>query len=357
MERSAAGRRVAGNASDPITEHGDVRVGPIRAIPGLLAEHGIDPAPVLASVGVAADAFSDPENRLDFNALGSLLAEGVKLTRCPHFGLLVGARFTLDSLGMLGTLMRNSPTLRDALRLATAHIELQDRGAVALALHFNDSEAALGYSLFDGRTPAADQILDGSMAIHHRLLGALCGQAWKPTAVHLSHRRPKETGPLHAVLGPTLAFDTRISAVVFDARWLDHPIAGADPLTYRGILDAIALQESRDPAPFAHKVRRAIHAMMFDASASTENLANLFNLSERTLRRRLEAEGATVRGLVNEVRHELAVHLLRQTQLPVTEIAAVLDYSDATVFSRAFRKTARMSPSEWRARMAAPPAA
>jgi AraC-like DNA-binding protein len=107
--------------------------------------------------------------------------------------------------------------------------------------------------------------------------------------------------------------------------------------------------EAREHKPFACEVRRAIHAMLFSASASTVTLANLFNLHERTLRRRLQAEGETVRKLVSEARQEIADHLLRDTTLPVSEIAAVLRYSDATVFSRAFRSRSHMSPSEWRA--------
>ncbi len=93
--------------------------------------------------------------------------------------------------------------------------------------------------------------------------------------------------------------------------------------------------------------------MLFSASASTASLANLFNMHERTLRRRLGAEGATVRELVSDVRQELARHLLRDTTLPVSEIAAVLRYSDVAVFSRAFRSRSGLSPSEWRALHAA----
>ena len=88
--------------------------------------------------------------------------------------------------------------------------------------------------------------------------------------------------------------------------------------------------------------------MLFSASASTLSIANLFNMHERTLRRRLHAEGATVRELINDVRHDIAGHLLRDTSLPVAEIAAVLRYSDATVFARVFRSRTRMSPSQWR---------
>ena len=93
--------------------------------------------------------------------------------------------------------------------------------------------------------------------------------------------------------------------------------------------------------------------MLFSASASTMNLANLFNLHERTLRRRLEADGATVRGLVSDVPQEIAEPPLRDTNLPVSEIARVLRYSDVPIFSRAFRNRSHMSPSEWRAQRAA----
>lgn len=327
---------------------GDVRVGPLRPIPILLAEHGLDSAQILSSVGLPPQLFDDPDNLVSFPVLGRLLDTCVNLTRCPHFGLMIGERFTLDSLGILGQLMRNSPTLRDALRLAIQHLELHDRGAVALTLDFGNAQAALGYSLFDGATPAAEQILDGSTAIHYRIFRELCGRAWKPMAVQLSHRRPKSIGQLRRFFGPNLIFDTRISAVVFDARWLDHPIAGADSAAYSAIIQTIKTMEARERTPFASEVRRAVHAMLFSASASTVTLANLFNLHERTLRRRLGAEGETVRKLVSEVRQEIADHLLRDTTLPVSEIASVLRYSDATVFSRAFRSRSHMSPSDWR---------
>src|SRR5208282_3424693 len=155
---------------------GDVRVGPLRPIPALLAEHGLDPAQVLRSVGLHPRLFDKPDNLVSFADLGHLLEACVKLTQCPHFGLLVGERFTLASLGILGQVMRNSPTLRDALRLAIQHLELHDRGAVALTLDLGNSQAALGYSLFDGNTPATDQILDGSTAIQYRICRELCGR-------------------------------------------------------------------------------------------------------------------------------------------------------------------------------------
>jgi AraC-like DNA-binding protein len=322
-------------------------VGPVSAIPFLLAERGFDPALVLAEVGLTPGLFERPENWVSYEALARLLETCVVLTKCPHFGLLIGQRFTMDSMGVLGSLMRNSPTLRDALRIATTHLELQDRGSISLALDAGNSQSSLGYSVF-GNLKAAVQILDGAIAIHCQMLRQLCGPTWKPTLVQFSHSRPAKTAPFHKFFGPNVEFDSGISAIVFDSRWLDHAVAGADPTAYSATLNAIESMESGQSTPFVEHVRRAIYAMTFTASASSANLARLFNLNERTLGRYLEREGATVRDLIGEVRCELSQHLLRDTALPVTEISSLLCYSDATVFARAFRGWSAMSPTDWR---------
>jgi len=326
----------------------DLLVGPMSAIPFLLAERGLDPALVLAEVGLNPGLFDHPENRMSYEALARLLETCVMRTNCLHFGLLIGQRFNMDSLGVLGSLMRNSPTLRDALRMATTHLELQDRGSISVAVDLGDSQSALGYAVFMDNLPAAVQILDGAIAIHYQILRQLCGPSWKPALVQLSHSRPVKIAPFHKFFGTNVEFDARTSAIVFDSRWLDHPIAGADPTVYSDILKAIESMESGQTRPFAEQVRRAIYAMMFTASASSRNLARLFNVNERTLGRYLEREGVNVRELISGVRYELSQHLLRTTDLSVIQISTLLRYSDATVFARAFRRWSDMNPTEWR---------
>jgi len=332
---------------DPL---GDVRVGPLMPIPALLTEHGVDPAALLERAGLDPDLFDDPENRVSFAALGELLEACVEVTGCPHFGLLIGKRFRMDALGALGQLLRNAATVRDALRMAALHLQIHDRGAVSLSVDFGDGQTALGYALFAGQTPAAEQILDGAIAMQYLLLRDLCGRSWTPRMIRLSHSRPAKPAPLRQFFGAPVEFDAPLSAFVFESRWLDHPIDGADPEAFAAITRAIEAVPSPPMSSFAGQVRRSLQAMIFAGAASTANIARLFDLHERTLRRRLREEGATVRGLVSEVRRELAHHLLRDTGLPITEVAAILRYSDVTVFSRAFRGWSKASPHEWRAR-------
>jgi AraC-like DNA-binding protein len=331
---------------------GDVRVAPLLAIPSLLREHELDPEKVFAQVGLDIRLFDAPENRVPFDDLGNLLEACVKQTRCPHFGLLVGQRFNLRSLGVLGELMLCCPTVREALRLASLHFELHDRGAISLNLEFGAGTAALGYSLFEGKTPGAAQILDAAIAMQYRALCEFCGRSWKPLLVQLSHSIPADITPFRKYFRAPVKFDAQISCIVFESRWLDHPIEGADAAAFAAISKAIELLQPQGVMSFAAQARKALCAMIFTGSASSANLARLFNMHERTLRRHLEEERVTVRGLVNEARRELAHHLLRDTNLPVSDIAAALRYSDVSVFARAFRGWSDTSPRNWRAKHA-----
>ncbi len=332
---------------------GTVRVGPLRAVPAILVEHGLDPAEICAAAGVDLGALDDIENWVSFRSVGVLLEECATRARCPHFGLLVGQRFDLESLGILGDLMRNSPTVRDALRTAALHLGIHDRGAVSLTLDFGDTQAALGYSLLDSSMPAADQILDAAIAIQYRLLRALCGPAWKPVSVQISHKRPARIAPFEKYFRTRVEFDAELSAIAFDRRWLDVGIPGADAARHRAILDAIESAASRADFTFVEQVRRAIYVMTFTGAASAPNLAQFFGLHERTLRRRLAEEHTTARALAGTVRHDIACHLLRHTSTSISAIAALLQYSDGAVFAGAFRARSGASPGEWRTRTAA----
>lgn len=80
--------------------------------------------------------------------------------------------------------------------------------------------------------------------------------------------------------------------------------------------------------------------MLLSGHGTAEAVAHNFRFSQRTLRRRLDAEGGSLQALVNRARHELACQLLRDTHLAVTHIAAALQYADANAFTRDFHRWA-----------------
>jgi AraC-like DNA-binding protein len=246
--------------------------------------------------------------------------------------------------------MRNSTTVGEALRALLLHLCLHDRGAVPILINLDESHVLLGYSIYRHGTPGTAHLYDAAIAIGYRALKEICGPAWKPLRVQLSHVRPEDPRPFRRLFGSSVRFDAEVSGIVFSASWLDHVIAGADPNLRELVMQAINQTGANSTMNFVDVVRGALHQMVLSGTSSAANVALLFGMHERTLRKRLTAERASLQQLVNQTRFELAKQLLENTQLPLSEIASALRYADPAVFSRAFRSWSQTSPSEWRAR-------
>jgi len=144
-------------------------------------------------------------------------------------------------------------------------------------------------------------------------------------------------------VGPRLRVNLSIPA-----RWLDEPIKGRDPVLQSVLLRLLKERDAERDLTFSESVRRALRTIVVAGADSTAQMARLFAQNRRSLHRRLQAEGTNLRTLVNEARCEVSRRLLKESNMPIGEIAALLKYSDGTAFSRAFRGWTGVSPREWR---------
>ena len=71
-------------------------------------------------------------------------------------------------------------------------------------------------------------------------------------------------------------------------------------------------------------------------------------MTSRTLRRRLEAEGAGFSELLAAVRKRLAIDYLVGTRLSTEDIAEALGFSDVVSFRHAFKRWTGLTPREYR---------
>ena len=327
---------------------GDLRIGPILAIPTVLRELGARPQTAFNRAGVPLAWFRDANARLPIETAGRLLQECARLTDRPHFGLLVGERFELAHLGPLGEQMRHSPNVGSALRSLLLHLHLHDRGAAPLLLQPEPGIALLGYSVYRHATPGTELIYDAALAIGCRTLQALCGRQFAPMAVQFAYRRPSRTAVYRRMLGAPVLFDAEVAGIVFASTWLARPIEGADTVRHRALTRALQQAHAAMPLSLGEQVELVLHQMLLGGHGHADAVAHAFGISQRTLRRRLEAEDKSFQRLVNRTRYELACQLLRNTQLSVAHIAAALQYADVNAFTRAFGGWARCSPTVWR---------
>src|SRR5450432_4945546 len=80
-------------------DEGVVRAAALLAVPTLLRERGFDPAKILSSVGLDPTTFDHPDRTISYIDAGRVLERAADVTRCAHFGLRVGQRNSMASLG------------------------------------------------------------------------------------------------------------------------------------------------------------------------------------------------------------------------------------------------------------------
>lgn len=326
---------------------GNLRTAPLVAIPRLLRDLGQDPAAILAEAGIDPGLLADGERTIAFSSAGRLLAICAARTGCDHFGLILGQTAGLECLGLVGMLAQCSPDLGTALRSLVLHLHVHDRGAIP-TLSVGEHEARFGYAIYSPAAEGTAQAYDLALATGYNLLRALCGPRWQPAEVLLSHARPRDIGPYQRAFRARLRFDTERSALIFPATWLATRLPGAHPRRYRMLEERIGRLASMNGQDLAARVRRIACDLMLDGQSSLGAVADALALHPRTLNRRLRQQGSSYRNLNEECRQAIARQLLRDTELAIADIAAVLAYSDVTVFTRAFRRWSGATPGAWR---------
>lgn len=332
-----------------IPDAGYERVGPLVSITSLLREHGQDPEPILVRCGLDPALLSDPENTISFEALGRLAAECGRATGVPHFGLLVGQRSGIETLGPLNDLARNAPDVGSALVSILRHLPVHDRASIP-TLHTDNGLATLIYAAYLPAAEGFDHICDGSIALICNIIRFLCGADWTPSEVVFSHSRPADLTPYRRFFRAPLRFDMEHTAVVFPRHWLQRRLPDSDAILHHSLEARLAAMLPRGNDDVVDELRRTLGTELGLGNFSVERVAQLLSLHRRTLHRRLKDQGTTFRILADELRFEYAKQLLRYTKLPVIDIATALDYAHASAFTRAFRRWSGTTPAAWRAR-------
>ena len=304
---------------------------------------------MLAEAGFDLKLFDDPDNQVSYMARGRLLAHCVEKTGCRHLGLLIGQQGGLHSLGLVGLLVKYSPDVGTALRSLVRYSHLHVRGATT-TLTSDSHSAMLGYEIHQPRVEASDQIGDGAIALLFNVMRTLCGPDWKPAEIRLAHRKPENIDPFRRYFRAPLIFDAGQYAVVFAADWMNRSLPGADAELHRLLQRQIDALEVRHGGDFPEQLRSVLRSALVTGHASADQVAALLSMHARTLNRRLNAFGIGFRELVDEGRFEIARQMLEDSAMRVSQIAAMLDYADASAFTRAFRRWSGTTPARWRAK-------
>jgi len=324
--------------------HGTRLVLGLVALPALIRKLGADPDAIFDAAGLDRGVFDDSGSRVPHEAVVRVLNEAASRTLCPHFGLLAGGLWRLSAMGVVGEIVRHSPTVGRALQDLVTFQHLNADGALAFLIE-RDGVVDLGYAFYTPFTESTVHVYDAALALATNIMRELCGERWKPAAVLCSHSAPADVAPFKRFFRAQLHFDSHHCAIRFPQSWMAQPVHDADPTRYRL---ARMQADAAGKVTLVDSVHRALRVLLLHGKASGADVAQALAMHRRTLNRRLKEQGTTFQQVLDRVRFAVAKELLESSDAGMPQIAAALGYADAASFTRAFRRWTRTTPGAWR---------
>src|SRR5262249_43347614 len=153
-----------------------------------------------------------------------------------------------------------------------------------------------------------------------------------------AHPAPAAPSEHERFFGAPVRFNQPHNQLVFPRAHLDLPMREADASLASHLdrhLDVVLSGLSRAPS-FVDSVRRAVGEDLRGGLPRVEEIARKLHMSPRTLQRRLRDAEVSFQALLSEVRRDMGLRYLRESQMSVAEVAFLLGFSEVSTFHRAF---------------------
>ncbi len=322
----------------------------MAAIVKCLEDEGVDTVDALKDVHLSQTQLRSPQTRVSLNQMIQCCRNAIRLSLDPFFAYHAGLHFHISTYGMYGFAILCSTDFRQAARFAVQYIQL----ATATDVRFKEEADYAAWTVDPAPLPSIDsELYKFIVELHFGTIISLSrdvmGQTFVPRELHVTYNSAADTKSSADVFGCPVLFGHTENVLVLDKQWLDGPAELGNEITYREVLRLCdrLLEEMQIKIGIAGRVREVL--LTNQAQPTSFNaVARRLKMSARTLKRRLREESTSYRKIVDELRTQLAIKYLRDTEITLEDIASSLGFRDATNFQHAFRRWTKKTPGEFR---------
>lgn len=318
-----------------------------RHIIATAVRHGMDEAHCLSGSGLSIADLDDPATAFRAEQELTIIRNVIsRLGDRPGLGKEAGSLSTLADTGILGYAMMASPTFGDALRIACRYNGLTPSYFTLAGPQVSGTDAVLEFDTTAAPADLRHFMLERDLAMLTRLLPTLLGPVDGPVTVRVE--LTEAALPVEVLAADALELVVEPStrnALILSAALIERPMPVADAQTaamcIRQCEDLLNRRLERRGLSASVRIR-----IIEDSSSipSMSEIAAELCITERTLHRKLLAEGTSFRALLDEVRSTLAAEML-DSGLTVEETARRLGYSETAAFTRAHIRWTGSPPS------------
>jgi AraC-like DNA-binding protein len=312
-----------------------------------------------------------PEEGLPARQYSRLYKEAVVQMQTLNQPVPWGAGVGSEAFELMCHCMISGRTLREALHLAgrfesllyplISHkvllIEEGDLARLGYFIRVPGDESDLVPQEWD-RADYTDTVARASgLLTWHALCGWLVGQSLEASEVNISapHVTDEYQEGLRRVFRCPIQFDAEVNEMVFSAEQLDRRLVHtADSLREfldNAVYELIAID--REPVSTSAAIKSLISIDLPTGMPSFTRISEHLNMSESSLRRRLQKENTSYQNLKDEVRCQIAIDKLLNDEATVADLADYLGFTEPSSFVRSFKGWTGETPKSYRDKMQA----
>jgi len=306
----------------------------------LLADADLNPADLL-----------DDDNRIDLTYLMRLGRGAIRQTGRADIGLQLGLNSRLSSLGYVGLAAMTASTLGEGLAIALKyeHLNSQCYRGTSQLLDEGAQTAMVFYSIAPYNAYTCF-VVDGVLSAWAKMLELLCGQTGLVKKVEIEFDAPNYADDYQSIFQCDIRFGASRNALILTTADLDAVLPEANQQLNAKLLtkcdhmlNQIALADS-----YRNKVLKVLGTMLHGQTPSIDEVALKLGMPSWTLRRKLKEEDSAYQSLVDEMRRDVAMSYMKNTDLTFGEISYLLGFSTPGAFQRAFKRWSGQTPGEFR---------
>lgn len=286
---------------------------------------------------------------IDLASYRQILTIAVRLFGADRFLAAYIADIQPHHFGPVGIAMTTAPTLDDALSLWTDNMQAMVP-VWSVSRRQTRDEVILVFRQTLDMGDVRDFYEELVLLLTRKLLLQVAGEG-AAIRVTLPHRGCCPQELYMSQFGVLPEMNSQEASIIIPRNLLGIANEGYSPLTYQKARDEAELlaENARNCTLLSSRLRYILvegtHCSRF---YHLDDVADRLNLSVRTLTRRLHDEGTSFREIQCEARLEMAKRQLRESTVPIKVVSANAGFSNLSAFSRAFRKYAGVTPSEYR---------
>lgn len=329
-----------------------IAAGIARGLMDLAVAKGASRKALCERSGIDPDQLQDPDRRIPFGNYVALMRAGQELSQDPALALHFGEAFDMAEMSIVGLLCMGSETAGEAFAQLNRYERLvaDVDGVAAGPRHVLERRAGRVW-LVDTRKNPNDfpELTESNFARMICMSRRMPDDMQFIEAVHVTHAAPAYRAEYNRIFQVPVIFDSDRNALLLaDGAWWDTRTP--QPQSSRYVFHVLSerakalLGDLESSTSAKGRIESLLIPILHTGDVSIDRIAGILGLSRQTVFRQLKAEGTTFRGMLDELRHKMALSYLGGNKVSVNQTAYLVGFSDPAAFSRAFKRWTGSSP-------------